>query len=309
MLKKIWHPLCSSTKKWLTQQHDHLRKEIARTRLLRIIGGSVGLTGTVVSIIGFALLPVTLGFSLGLTVGGALVAICGGAVSSTGSIYKIGLVYSKSKQIRKEIALDAQLSCMMQNKLVRLEQVFEQCSQVPVPIPIRGTTIRLALQSIQAMVRLGTVTGKVVVLFGEVGLTGGVLAARLTLSTARVSVAAVRAIPIVGIVLSAATAPIDIFDIGHACYHLRRGKESRIVQWIQEQVDCLGEKMNTVLRDYEEEQHSKHLASPGDSDKEECNNEQNDESKLCEHHKEQPCRDIELCEYDEEPRNRYSPTT
>ena len=275
----------------------------------------MGLTGTVVSIIGFALLPVTLGFSLGLTVGGALVAICGGAVSSTGSIYKIGLVYSKSKQIRKEIALDAQLSCMMQNKLVRLEQVFEQCSQVPVPIPIRSTTIRLVMQSIQSVVRLGTV-GKAMVLFGEVSLTGGVLAVRLALSTARLSVAAV--IPIIGIGLSIATIPIDVTDICHACCHLRRGKESHIIQWIQEQVECLREKMNNVLDnlplilcDYKEEPYNKYmcLAGTSDLDREQCSHEQNDDPEICEQH---PCRhmdQMELCEYDEEPRNRYITTT
>ena len=285
---KIWHPLCSSTKKWLTQQHDHLRKEIAHARIMRIIGGSAGLIGTVVSIVGFGLLPVTLGFSLGLTVGGVLVAICGGIVSSTASIYKIGLVRSKPKQIEEEIVLETQLSCMMKEKLVRLKQVSKQCSQVPAPVPIHGTMIRLAMQSIQAMVRLGTVTGKVVVLLGEVGLRGGVLAVRLTLSTARLSVAAVRAIPIVGIVLSAATIPIDVADMAHACYYLQRRKENRIIQWLQEQVDQLEEKMNIVLNDilcdYEEEPKPE-MRKYRHTDK------------------------MELCEYDEEPYNRYRSTT
>ena len=168
------------------------------------------------------------------------------------------------------------------------------------------------------MVRLGTVTGKVVVLFREVGLTRGVLAVRLSLSTARLSVAAVRTIPIVGIVLSAATAPIDVFDISHACHHLRWGKESHIIQWIQEQVECLGEKMNImldnlppILCDYEEEPHNKYtcLAGTSDLDKEQCSHEQNDDPEICEQH---PCRHMDqtdLCEYDEEPCNRYITTT
>ena len=85
---------------------DELNKHHLNVNIAKVVGSSVGILGGVASIVGIALVPVTLGGSLVLTIGGSTAAALGGTVTTGASALKILLSNVLLKEAQDAIDKD-----------------------------------------------------------------------------------------------------------------------------------------------------------------------------------------------------------
>lgn len=119
------HELRSQTISQLRIIIKDLHKHHLNVNISKVVGSSVGIFGGVLSIVGLALIPVSAGASIGLTIAGSATAAAGG-ITATGA-GATEFVISKKKMSKAQAAIDADRAQV--EVVLEKWQKFERLSQ------------------------------------------------------------------------------------------------------------------------------------------------------------------------------------
>ena len=234
MLLKVLHKNRENTITELQARQQKLKDMTRKVRISRIVGSSVGCIGGCVAVAGLALVPVTFGGSLAITVAGGAVAAIGGLASFGASATSIYITRKQTKKASNIISLETQLSIMIS----KLEEELKQLIPME-PLNEQGNPRENIMWSIlrggQGVARLAIYSSRGAGLgsaIGRVGLTGGVLAAK-------VGTTAVRGVAVIGAAAAVITIPIDSLELGYTARQLRKKKLTKAEKWLQEHINSL----------------------------------------------------------------------
>ena len=248
MALEIWRHMRESTVEYLEEIRDKLKQVCQYVRASRAGGGATSIVGGVFAVAGLALIPVTLGGSLGLTVAGAAVGVAGGVTSIGAILAKIGICKAKLKKVEEIIEVDKQLSVQVNELSEKLEAIATELlkahdnpnvtrEEVIVSLLQGGKFLRMGL----AATRTGVSVSQVAKAGGTAAVQGAILAGRITGAAARVV-----AVAAVGGVVSVLILPLDIYELVSNSYKLSQNSVSRAVELIDEQLVLLKQERDNL---------------------------------------------------------------
>lgn len=235
----------TDTIKLLKSKKEKIVQVTRDSRISRIAGASVGITGGVVSIVGFSLIPVTLGLSLIIAGLGGGIALLGG-LTSLGAVLADIIVSNRELSNAQEcLTIDKQLCQVINNLQIKLETITNTLA-AKLPNTSSDSIAVAFLSGAQSAVRLSSVGAK----FGVTGAKMAEIAATTSLDGSimvlRVASAATKGIAIAGGVISALVLPLDIYELVVNSYKLHNKTDTNTSTWIQEQIDYMEEQQRRV---------------------------------------------------------------
>ena len=123
----IWQQVRNETIHLLQEHRDEVFELIRNTRITKIAGTTTSLVvGGALAVTGIALLPFTLGASIGLTVAGAAVGAAGSTTVLAASITSRVMSNKKLRMAQEHISLDKQLSGYVNRAAFSVSQAIQQ---------------------------------------------------------------------------------------------------------------------------------------------------------------------------------------
>ena len=236
MLLQVLHKNREKTIEELKERQQKLQEMTKRVRISRIVGSSVGCIGGCVAVAGLALVPVTVGGSLAITVAGGAVAAVGGLASFGASATSIYISHKQTKKVENIISLETQVSIMISRAEAELKEMIPADSNhLHAYRNPNESIVWSLLRGGQGVARLaiygsrGAGLGSVI---GRAGLTGGLL-------VAKVGTTAARGVALIGAAATVVTIPIDSLELGYTAKQLRKGKRTKTEEWLQEHIEAL----------------------------------------------------------------------
>ena len=127
LIHAIWQKIRDQTIHLLQEHKDEVFELIRNTRITKIIGAATSLVvGGALAVTGVALLPFTLGASIGLTVTGAAVGAAGSTTVLAASITSRVMSNKKLRMAQEHISLDKQLSGYVNKAAFSVSQAIQQ---------------------------------------------------------------------------------------------------------------------------------------------------------------------------------------
>ena len=229
-----WIPVRDIAIEEIEKTIKKLKKHHKKVNISRITGSSVSIAGSLMAMVGFGLAPVTLGASIGLSVGGIAIAVAGGGTAAGASITDAVLQRSNVKHAQEQLDRDYK----------RLDEI----SQIAKEIKKEIDDARERCPSISAheyaavfgeVITQGVARGSnVAVRLAELGVYGTLEIGALAL---RVGGAAARGIAAAEIVLTVVLIPIDIAEIIRSSISLGRGSQTKAIKQLTDIVEQLKE--------------------------------------------------------------------
>ena len=248
------------------------------SNVVQLPTSAVGIAGGVLSIVGLALIPVTFGVSLGLTIAGGVV---GGVAAATGvgnAIADIGITINRSKKAKTYIeehqttteSMKTIVASLLQNSnklsTIATSEVMEVIDQAMVrnagqltkvtaigaknSVSTGYTLIKTIPSAIKALTLLRRSTG-VAVATGTTSIravesTAADVASGTAAGTAKVVSAGGEVLRGFGFAFSAIGIAVDIFTIGFTVYDLAKGSQTSAAKKLREVADHLEEELKQV---------------------------------------------------------------
>ena len=206
MALDVWLPMRRNVIEELEAKKEKIMDVCRNVRISRIAGGAVGVTGGIMTLAGFALIPFTFGSSLALTGIGTSIAVAGGVTTVGATIADLVISKKELREASDLLTLDRQL-CQVIN------------------------TLRESMQKIAKKIADKTSSFYLSEIKGLAAFEGSVVAFRLMTNIA------VKGIATVG--LSAVIIPLDIYEIVSNYAELNQNSPSAASKWLQEQIDSL----------------------------------------------------------------------
>ena len=238
----IWCPIRRQTIELLNNQKEEILKIVRDVRIAKIAGSATSLiAGGALTITGLALIPFTLGASIGLMLAGAGVGALGTATSIGAAVVSKVMKSTRLKEAHEHIKLDQQLSSNVNdiaNEYNRALQSQEKAKMKKTDMAhctlgIGSHASVGVFKSRPTAFEKGLTSGRDIARIGTMGLkTGGFKSVALAAVKiggrviARVGLKAAGGV--VGGVALAVTAPLNIYQIASNSYHLV--KSSRDVE-------------------------------------------------------------------------------
>ena len=232
-----WKPTRAESITTLREIVGKLQRMNRDVRISRIAGASTSIVGGVVAVVGFALIPVTFGGSLALTIIGAAVGVAGGATSAGATIADMVKTKTGTKEAEKVIKADQEQTAEINDILRTMATVIER---------IRGehstmstsNLLTLMLRGGQGVVYVGSLVAKFTVEGLEIARVGVVAGLRL---------AGAGGAAIAGGVVSALLIPMDIADIAYNATKLFKNSDSNATKWLSQHIEELEQQREEII--------------------------------------------------------------
>ncbi len=214
---------------------DIIKKLIVCRRdvnIARIVGSTVSIGGTLMSIVGFALTPVTLGASIGIAAGGIAIATAGGITVAGASLADVIIQKTNVTDTQKQLTHDneeleklAQLQCKLKEII---DEMGEKCTNID------GKTFALIITELftHGVVRLSNIGIKA----GELAAFGAMELGALALRVGGITAKGVAA---AGLVVGILIIPIDLVEIVRSGWNVGKGNKSEAVLKLREAISKL----------------------------------------------------------------------
>ncbi|XP_019861608.1 PREDICTED: uncharacterized protein LOC109590100 isoform X2 [Amphimedon queenslandica] len=232
--RSMWHPIRSETISVISENKDKVLDIVRNERIARIAASSASLVlGGGMVVLGLALIPVTFGASVGLSVAGGLV----GATASLGGVGAfIARKILENKQLKSaqdHISLDQQLSIIINEIAEKYDAAMVKCTQSA--LSTRGMAGNAAAGGAQGIANVGRV---------GMGIAVGIESAAEVGAVALRTGARVAGAVLAGVSL-AVTVPIDIGFIAYHSYNIHQSSKDKtgktdtnqVVQWLIKQIE------------------------------------------------------------------------
>ena len=222
MALDVWLPMRRNVIEELEAKKEKIIDVCRNVRISRIAGGAAGVTGGIMTLAGFALIPFTFGSSLALTGIGTSIAVAGGVTTVGATIADLVISKKELREASDLLTLDRQL-CQVMNSL------------------------RESMQKIAKKIAAKTSSVQLSEVKGLAAVEGSMVAVRLMTGIA------VKGIATVG--LSAVIIPLDIYEIVSNYAKLNQNSPTAASEWLQEQIDFLKSQEEEMKKSQEEEHH------------------------------------------------------
>ena len=127
LIHAIWQQVRNETIHLLQEHRDEVFELIRNTRITKIAGATTSVVlGGGLAVTGIALIPFTLGASIGLTVAGAAVGAAGSTTVLAASITSRVMSNKKLRMAQEHISLDKQLSGYVNKAAFSVSQAIQQ---------------------------------------------------------------------------------------------------------------------------------------------------------------------------------------
>ena len=233
LIRGIWQQGRDRTIHLLQEHRDEVFELIRNTRITKIAGATTSLVvGGALAVTGVALLPFTLGASIGLTVAGAAVGAAGSTTVLAASITSRVMSNKKLRMAQDHISLDKQLSGLVNDAAASISQAIQQ----------NPDTFNKVYGGVGIGGRLGVGIAKGIGAGVWVGIEAG--GAALRAGGAVLPVVAISG-GVFGVAALVVTVPMDIYQIvanakDLASSHVDKGKEKdRLYVWYSEMIKQL----------------------------------------------------------------------
>ena len=175
MVTAVWCPIRENVMANLTQKKTEILKTARNCRIAKISGASAGIVGGVLTIVGFALLPVTFGGSIALSAIGTVIAVAGGTTSGGTAIAERFIVKGDLKKVQETIVLDKQITVSVNELLEEIKKLNNDTVKSTNKFSADDTAL-LFLRAGKAMIQFGAVGAKGTVTGLEIAELGGIAA-------------------------------------------------------------------------------------------------------------------------------------
>lgn len=231
--------------KALNEKKEKVIEVTRKSRISRIAGASAGIVGGVVSIVGFGLIPVTLGGSLVIAGVGGGIALLGGLTSLGATLADLIISNRELKNAQELLTIDKQLCQVINNLRIELANIAHRLATQLPNEDKENITIAL-LSAAQGVTRAATIFARIGVDAAQIAELGGIAAIDGGIMVLRIAGAATRGIAIAGGIVTALVLPLDIYELVINAYRLRNNRDNNVSKWIQDQLRIMDEQQQSV---------------------------------------------------------------
>ena len=218
-----WLPVRIRTIQEIRDTANKLQEHHRNVNISRITGSSASIAGSVMAIVGFALTPVTLGASIGLSAAGIGIAVAGGATVAGASVADVFIEKSNVKDVQNRLDRDFKQVKAIQGIAERIEQIIQEIRK---KCPNVSTTTFIAVFAevfTQGIIQ----TGRVGIKIAEFIVLGSL---EIGAAAFRVGGAAAKGIAGAAIALNIVLIPIDIIEIVRSGISLAKGSQTKAIE-------------------------------------------------------------------------------
>ena len=217
---------------------DDLKIHHRNVNISRITGSGVSIAGSLIAIVGFGLAPVTLGASIGLTVGGIAMAVAGGTTAAGASIADTVIQKLNVKQAQEHLKED-------HDQLHTIQMIAKIIDSNSAAAGAREESPGVDNNRV-----IGEVLGQGFIRASTVGVRTAEMAVSNTLeigaSALRIGGTAAKSLAAVGLVLNVVLIPIDLIEIVRSSVSLAKGSQTKAVEKLKELVEQLKQQLREV---------------------------------------------------------------
>ena len=241
----MWIPMRKDSIEALNEKKEKVIEVTRKSRISRIAGASAGIVGGVVSIVGFGLIPVTLGGSLVIAGVGGGIALLGGLTSLGATLADLIISNRELKNAQELLTIDKQLCQVINNLQIELANITHRLATQLPNQDKENITIAL-LSAGQSVTRVSTIFARIGVDAAQVAELGGIAAIDGGIMVLRIASAATKGIAIAGGIVTALVLPLDIYELVINAYRLRNNRDNNVSKWIQDQLDIMVDQQQSV---------------------------------------------------------------
>ena len=225
--RSMWYRVRHNTIDNIQQSIDDVLTAVRKARAAKIATSTISLVvGGGLTVAGLALLPVTFGGSIGLSVAGGAIGAASTATGAAAYIYTLVENSKRLKATQKLIELDQKLTLNIFNSVVNCEDAVQ-------------TYVSEGIDSVAAVSKLGLSVGK-----------GVAIGAQGAIDTASVAIRSTGQIAggVMGGTALALTAPIDIANIVYYAVRLAQSNKDKNGKYDSDSVcQCLIKQSEALL--------------------------------------------------------------